>query len=68
MPADKHPSEVIDYLRREAPYEFERLRSIGHLVASWADADIAGPVRRHPGYSMWLRETFSDPFTSQGAA
>jgi hypothetical protein len=55
---------VIDYLRREAPYEFERLRSIGRLVASWAEMDVARSVRWHSDYSMWLRETFSDPFTS----
>lgn len=68
MPRDLHPNEVIDYLRREAPYEFERLKSIGHLVASWAEADLAAPAPRHPGYSTWLRETYSEPFTAPGAA
>jgi hypothetical protein len=51
---------VIDYLRREAPFEFERLQSIGRLEAR-ADENGTGPEPGDPAYAAWLRETFWIP-------
>jgi hypothetical protein len=59
MPA--HPDDSIqsitDYLRSEAPFEFERLRSVGRLATRW-------PSPRDPSYPAWLSSTFLDPFGS----
>jgi hypothetical protein len=52
---------VIDYLRREAPFEFERLQSIGRLEASRAEESGAEPEPGDPAYAAWLRETFWIP-------
>jgi hypothetical protein len=52
---DDSIQSVTDYLRSEAPFEFERLRSVGRLVTRW-------PSPRDPSYPTWLRSTFLDPF------
>jgi hypothetical protein len=52
---------VIDFLRREAPFEFQRLQSIGRLEASQAEESGAGPEPEDPAYAAWLRETFWIP-------
>jgi hypothetical protein len=52
---------VIDFLRREAPFEFERLRSIGRLEASSDRGSASGPDVDDPSYAAWLRETFWIP-------
>jgi hypothetical protein len=62
------PGAVIDFLRREAPFEFERLQSIGRLEASRTDGSGLptdeggpGPDPGDPAYAAWLRETFWIP-------
>jgi hypothetical protein len=49
---------VVDFLRREAPGELDRLCSISELVLSHTESDPARPDARHPSYVAWLRETF----------
>jgi len=50
------PGALVDFLRREAPGELDRLRSIGELVLSHSECDRSDA--RHPSYAAWLRETF----------
>jgi hypothetical protein len=57
-PPPPNARAVVDFLRREAPIEFERLRSISQLVSSWSEADAARPDPRYSHYAAWLRETF----------
>ena len=52
---------VIEYLRREAPFEFERLRSISRLEASWDEWTVADQGPGDPTYRAWLRGTFRIP-------
>jgi hypothetical protein len=54
-PPDDSIQSVADFLRREAPFEFERLKSVGRLMTRW-------PSPRDPSYPAWLRSTFLDPF------
>jgi hypothetical protein len=49
---------VVDFLRREAPGELDRLRSISELVLSHSECDPARSDARHPSYAAWLHETF----------
>jgi hypothetical protein len=50
--------DVVDFLRREAPIELERLESIARLVASERDPDPGRPMPRDSSYVAWLRATF----------
>jgi hypothetical protein len=49
---------VVDFLRREAPGELDRLCSISELVLSHSESDPSRSDARHPSYAAWLRETF----------
>jgi hypothetical protein len=49
---------VVEFIRREAPCEFERIRSIGRLVASWPESESVRRDPRLPSYAAWLRETY----------
>ena len=49
---------VVEFLSKEAPFELERLRSIGRLVASWTEPDPSWPNSGAPSCSPWLQETF----------
>jgi hypothetical protein len=69
-PPPPNPRAVVEFLRREAPFEFERLRSISQLVSSWSEADSARPGSRNSPYAAWLRETFGlfDSASGSGAS
>jgi hypothetical protein len=67
-PPPSNPRAVIEFLRREAPFEFERLRSISQLVSSWSEADGARPGSRYSAYAAWLRETFGMFESSSGSS
>ena len=51
-------TDVVDFLRREAPIELERLESIARLVASDSDPVPGRPVPGESSYAAWLRTTF----------
>ena len=50
--------DVVEFLRREAPIELERLESIARLVASEHDPVPSRPMPRDMSYVAWLRATF----------
>jgi hypothetical protein len=49
---------VIDFLRSEAPLEYERLQSIARLVASERGQIQSRPAPRDSSYPAWLQATF----------
>ena len=58
MSAEDTRVDVVDFLRREAPIELERLESIARLVASERDPAPGRPVPRDSSYAAWLWTTF----------
>ena len=58
MSAEETGVDVVDFLRREAPIELERLESIARLVASESDPVPGRPVPGDSSYAAWLRTTF----------
>jgi len=68
MSVEEAGVEVVDFLRREAPIELERLESIARLVASERDPAPGRPVPRDSSYAAWLRTTFGifEPRISDG--
>jgi hypothetical protein len=50
--------DVVDFLRREAPIELERLESIARLVASERDPDPGWLMPLDSSYVAWLPATF----------
>ena len=51
------PSDVLEYLQDEVPWEWERLESLDRLVSSWPDWAAPGSDPRQQTYSSWLRDT-----------
>ena len=49
-------SDVIDFLRNEAPFEFERLKSIARLVTTAAQGPQCRSSSRSPWYAAWIQE------------
>ena len=51
---------ILEFLRREAPIEWERLASIGRLVEGENPANGGGPSRdvKDTSHAGWLRETY----------
>jgi hypothetical protein len=47
--------DVVDFLRREAPMELERLESIARLVASESDPVPGRPMPFDSSYAAWLQ-------------
>ena len=60
MPNDRVSScdDVINFIRREAPMEFERLQSIARLVESKPGHLRSRPDPRDLSYAAWLQATF----------
>jgi len=47
---------VVDFLREEAPLEYERLRSIGRLASTRSDSSGDPPDLSQISYGRWVRE------------
>jgi hypothetical protein len=60
MPNDRVSScdDVINFIRREAPMEFERLQSIARLVESKPGHFRSRPEPHDLSYEAWLQATF----------
>jgi len=56
-------SDVIDFLRNEAPREFERLESIARLVTPAAEGPQGGSSSRSPWYAAWIQEALENAGT-----
>jgi|NGEPerStandDraft_6_1074524.scaffolds.fasta_scaffold30948_2 hypothetical protein len=50
--------DVINFLRREAPTELQRLESIARLVGSKPGHLQSRPQPRDSSYEAWLQATF----------
>ena len=50
--------DVVDFLRREAPSELERLESIARLVASESDPVPGRPMPRDSSYDAWMQAIY----------
>ena len=50
--------DVVDFLRREAPNELERLESIARFVAPESDPEPGRPTARDSSYAAWLQATY----------
>jgi hypothetical protein len=53
------PRDLIEFLRREAPSELERMQSISRLVSSYHEEDATHPGPSQFSYSAWLEERFA---------
>jgi|SRR5665213_2845768 len=49
--------DLVDFLRREAPIELERLESIAWFAAVERDRVPGRPMPRESSYPAWLRAT-----------
>jgi hypothetical protein len=58
MPTERIHDDVIDFLRREAPTELQRLQSIARLVRSRPGHFQSRPQPRNTSYEAWLEATF----------
>jgi len=56
-PLDATSDEVVEFLRREAPLELERLQSLAR-VARTGPGQIRGAAPRDP-YRRWLHDSFA---------
>ena len=45
---------IVDFLREEAPLEYERLKSIGHLVSASPDVERDRPDLNQLSYARWV--------------
>jgi hypothetical protein len=50
--------DVVDFLRREAPNELERLESIARFVGSESDPEPGRLMPRDSSYAAWLQATY----------
>jgi len=56
-PWEASPDGVVEFLRREAPLELERLRSLARVVRSGPEQLRGGAAARDP-HRRWLQDTF----------